>query len=136
MTFDFHQYITDFNAACGCDEESMVNRYFTEDLLLEGPDRTLLGRQHWAALLMFAHDGVSERLEVLRVVREGECMMAELEGRLVFSKDRSDHPMGPAKAGQEIVTRFFASYEIRGDRISRLLLAWWPAQAKAIHPAA
>lgn len=129
MAFDFHQYIADFNAACGIDEEAMVNRWFTEDLVLEGPDRVLHGRQHWTGLLTFAHDGVTERLELLRTVREGDRLMAELDGQLLFAKDRPDHPMGPARAGQEIRTRFVASYDLRGDRIARLLLAWWPAQA-------
>ncbi len=66
------------------------------------------------------------------MVREGERMMAELDGQLLFTKDRPDHPMGPARSGQEIRTRFFASYDFQGERIARLLLAWWPAQAQDI----
>lgn len=128
MTFDMNAYIADFNAACGGDESEMIDRYFTEDLVMEGPDRTTHGREPWLRTLQHAHDGVTEHLELLRVVREGSRIMAELDGLMVAHKDRPDFPIHPLMAGQELRTRFFASYDIRGNQICRLLLAWWPAR--------
>jgi hypothetical protein len=128
MTFDIKAYIDDFNAACGRNESEMIDRYFTEDLVMEGPDRTTRGREPWLQTLLHAHDGVTERLELLRVVREGSRIMAELDGYFLAHKDRPDFAIHPLMAGQELRTRFLASYDIRGDQISRLLLTWWPAR--------
>jgi hypothetical protein len=41
MAFDFDRYVDDFNTN---DDESMVPKYYTDDLIVEGPDRTLRGR--------------------------------------------------------------------------------------------
>jgi hypothetical protein len=74
MEFDFDRYIEDFNKN---DDESMVPKYYTPDLVVEGPDRALHGRQEWLDGLKFVHNGVEERLQPVLVVREGDKLMAE-----------------------------------------------------------
>jgi SnoaL-like domain len=122
MDFDFERYIADFN---GNDDESMVPKHYTEDVVVEGPDRTLHGRQEWLDTLKFVHRGVRERLQLLLVLREGDALMAELNAVFTASVDRPDFPFGPLPAGQSVTVRFFASYRLRGHQISRLALGFW-----------
>jgi hypothetical protein len=122
MEFDFDRYIEDFNIN---DDESMVPEYFTPDVVVEGPDRVLHGRQAWLDVLKFVHIGVRETLQPVLVVREGDKLMAEV--RVVFtpSFDRPDFPFGPLTAGQPLAMRFFASYRLRGHQVSHLTLCFW-----------
>jgi hypothetical protein len=122
MEFDFDRYIEDFNVN---DDESTVPKYFTEDLVLEGPDRTLRGRHEWLGLLKFAHAGVSERLHPIMVVREGDNLMAEVNAVFTASVDRPDFPFAPLKAGQPMTMKFFASYRLRGHQIAHFTLGCW-----------
>ncbi|WP_264933413.1 hypothetical protein [Streptomyces sp. A012304] len=41
-------------------------------------------------------------------------------------RDVPDHFLTPLVVGQEVTVCFFASYELRGDRIAAFRLAWWP----------
>ena len=122
MEFDFNRYIADFNLN---DDETMVPKYFTEDLILEGPDRTLHGRQEWLGLLKFAHAGVKERLQPVLVVRDGDKLMAEVNAVFTPSVDRPDFPFASLKAGQPLTMKFFASYRLRGNQIAHFTLACW-----------
>jgi hypothetical protein len=122
MVFDFDRYIEDFNKN---DDESMVSKYYTPDLVVEGPDRALHGRQEWLDGLKFVHNGVKERLLPVLVVREGDKLMAEVNAVFTPSVDRPDFPFGPLTAGQPITMKFFASYRLRGHQIAHLTLGWW-----------
>ena len=125
MTFDFDRYVADFNAAGGREAE-LVDAYFTDDMILDGPDRSTTGKAPWIELLKFSHDGVEERLKPLSVVRQGDRIMAELDAQFTASRDRPDFLVHPLKAGDVVSTRFFAAYTLRDEKISRLALSWWP----------
>jgi len=121
MDFDFERYIADFN---GNDDESMVAKHFTQDVVIEGPDGTTLnGRQQWLGMLKFAHAGVSEKLQPLMVLRDGDKLMAEVNAVFTAAVDRPDFPVVPLKAGQSVTVQFFASYRLRGHQIAHLTLA-------------
>ena len=130
MDFDFDRYIEDFN--CN-DDESMVPKHFTEDVVVEGPDgATLHGRQQWLSMLKFAHVGVSEKLQPVLVLRDGDKMMAEVNAVFTASVDRPDFPVVPLKAGQSLTVRFFASYRLRGHQIAHLTLLTWIPRAHTV----
>jgi hypothetical protein len=121
MDFDFERYIADFN---GNEDESMVPKYFTEDVVIEGPDgNTLHGLQQWLGMLRFVHIGVREKLQPILVLREDDKLLAELDAVFTASVDRPDFPVVPLKSGQSVTVRFFASYRLRGHQIARLTLA-------------
>ena len=122
MEFDFNRYIEDFNRN---DDESTVARYFTEDMVLEGPDRTVHGRQEWLRLLQFAHAGVRETLRPVMYLRDGDQAMTEVNAEFTATVDRPDFPFAPLKAGQPLTMKFFASYRLRGHQIAHLTLACW-----------
>jgi hypothetical protein len=123
MEFDLARYFEDFNRN---DDAATVQKYYTLDVVVEGPDRSVQGREAWLAMLSFVHAGVKEELRPLLTVREGDKLMAELEVVFTPSIDRADFPFGPLKAGVTLKMRFFAAYRLRGGQIARLHLAFWP----------
>jgi hypothetical protein len=123
MEFDLARYFEDFNRN---DDAATVHKHFTADVVVEGPDRVLYGREAWLGMLKRMHAGVREELRPLLTVREGEKLMAELEAVFTASADRADFFFGPLKAGIPLKIRFFAAYWLRGAQIARLHLAFWP----------
>jgi SnoaL-like domain len=125
MTFDLARYFEDFN---GNDDAATVRKHFTEDVVVQGPDRVLNGREAWLGMLQLMHAGVREELRPLLTVREGDTLMAEVEAIFTASAGRADFFFGPLKPGIPLKIRFFAAYWLRGDQIARLHLAFWPPQ--------
>jgi len=123
MDFDIARYFEDFNRN---DDASMVPKYFSPDLEVEGPDRVRRGRAEWLGMLQAMHKGVREELRPLLTVREGDKIMAEVEVVFTGVTDRADFMFGPLKSGETIRMRFFAAYWLRGGQIVRLHLAFWP----------
>jgi len=128
MSFDFDRYIQAYNSE-NFDEEALVADFFSEDMKLDGPDGTH-DREMWINILRHSHNGVTEILHPLSVVREGNKIMAEIDVVFTASIDRPDFPVKPLAAGEVAKARFFASYEIKDSKISRLALAWWPATSE------
>lgn len=128
MDFDFDRYFEDFNRN---DDAATVRKYFTHDVVVEGPDRVLRGREAWLGMLQAMHAGVREELRPLLTVREGDRLMAEVEVKFTAVSDRADFMFGPLKTGESIKMRFFAAYWLRGGEIARLHLAFWPPGDKA-----
>jgi hypothetical protein len=129
MEFDFNRYIEDFNVN---DDESTIPKYYTPDVVVEGPDRTLNGRQEWLDGLKFVHNGVRERLQPVLVVRDGDKLMAEVNVVFTPSVDRPDFPFGPLTAGQALTMKFFASYRLRGHQIAHLTLGCWLPNMRSV----
>jgi SnoaL-like domain len=128
MDFDIARYFEDFNRN---HDASMVQKYFSPDLEVEGPDRVRRGREAWLDMLQAMHNGVREELRPLLTVREGDKIMAEVEVIFTAVTDRADFMFGPLKAGETIRMRFFAAYWLRGGQIARLHLAFWPPGGEA-----
>jgi hypothetical protein len=127
MAFDIHVYVADFNKG---DDAACVAHYYTEDTVIEGPDRTMHGREEWTAMLQFVHQGIRERLTPLAYAQSGDVLLAEMQVEFTATEDCPNFLYGPLKQGETMTSRFFASYKLRGDQISRLALAWWAATLK------
>jgi len=123
VDFDFNRYIEDFNT--NDDESKFVAKYYTEDLVVDGPQGTMHGRQAWIDMLGATHVGIKERLQPIMVAREGDKVMAESNATFTASRDRLDFPFGPLKKGESVTVRFFASYRLRGHQIAHLTLGFW-----------
>jgi len=128
MPFDLDKYVAAFNAG---DDDAVVNTFFTEDVIINGPDRTMHGRQEWIDTLKFVHQGIREKLTPLAFAREGDVLLSEMLVEFTATEDQPDFMHGPLLKGETIEMRFFASYRLREEQIARLALAWWPPQAQA-----
>jgi len=129
MEFDFNRYVEVFNQN---DEDLLGKLFFTEDIVCDGPDRTFNGLEEWLGMLKFSHIGLHERLVPLFVVREGDKIMAVVNVEFTATADRPDFHFGPLKLGDSLKMRFFASYQLRGDKISYMSLAWWPPGLRSV----
>ncbi len=129
MEFDFNRYLEVFNSN---DEELLMREFFTEDVVVEGPDRTINGRQQWLDLLKFAHAGVQETLHPVMVVREGDKLMLEANAVFTPSVDRPDFPFVQLKAGQPVTMKYFAAYRLRGHQIAHLTLGCWLPSMRSV----
>jgi limonene-1,2-epoxide hydrolase len=121
---DYERYIEDFNRN---DERAMVERWFTEDLVVEVPGQVIRGREDWVAFLEHSHaGGVQETLQPVDVVQDGDRILAEVDIAFVTPDGRPDFPLGPLPPGETVTFKFFAVYHLRDDRIARLKLGFWP----------
>jgi ketosteroid isomerase-like protein len=123
MTFDINRYLQAFN---GGDEAAFIRRFYTEDLVVEGPPGIIKGHQEWLKALTFVHDHVEEKLHPVTVMQDGDTILAEIRGVFTATADRSDFPYGPLKKGESVTVKMLAKYEVRGSRIARITLASWP----------
>ena len=60
------------------------------------------------------------------VLQEGDRILAEVDITFVTPDGRPDFPLGPLEPGRPSTFKFFAVYHLRGDRIARLKLGFWP----------
>lgn len=122
MAFDFNDYLNTFNTIS---EEEFVEKFYTEDLIVESQFGALNGRGEWLATLNFTHIGIREDLAALTIVREGDTIMAETEATFTATEDREDFMYGALKQGEFVKVRFFTVYVLRGDKIHRMAISWW-----------
>jgi SnoaL-like domain len=122
--FDFTHYLQAFE---GADEAAFVKEFYTEDIFVEGPPGVITGHQAWLNALTSIHDRMEERLYPVMVMQDGNTILAEIRGVFTATADRPDFPYGPLKKGESVTVKMLARYEIRGNKISHITLASWPA---------
>jgi SnoaL-like domain len=120
--FDFDTYVNAFNTT---DEASFVDRFYTKDLVMDGPFGTLEGSDKWLHVLNETHVGIKEDLKFLTVVRQGDVIMAESEGTFTALKDSPEFGHGPLKQGESITVKFFTKYVVRDGKIAEMKISWW-----------
>ncbi|WP_084692324.1 nuclear transport factor 2 family protein [Parafrankia elaeagni] len=120
---DYDGYIKTYNEG---DDVVTAQQYYTEDITLTMPLGTLSGRDEVIGFLTRGHAGIPEELKPRIVLRSEDHILAELDIVLRPERDVPDHFLTPLVTGQEATARFFASYDLRGDRIAAFRLAWWP----------
>lgn len=124
MTFEFNRYLQGLG---GADEPAFVRKFYTEDLVVEGPQGTIRGQEEWLRTLTFVHDRVKETLQPVTVMQDGDTILAEIRGVFTATADRSDFPYGPLKKGEAVTVKMLAKYEVRGNQIAHITLASWPS---------
>jgi hypothetical protein len=121
---DYERYIEDFNRN---DERAMVERWFTDDLVVEVPGQVIRGVEDWVAFLEHSHAGdVHETLQPVLVLQDDGRILAEVDITFETAQGRPDFPLGPLGPGKPSTFKFFAVYHLRDDRIARLKLGFWP----------
>ena len=53
---DFDRYVEVFNSG---NDDSLVDGWFTDDMLYVGGNRKIEGKEAWRKFLKFAHDGIA-----------------------------------------------------------------------------
>ncbi|MFM2301895.1 MAG: hypothetical protein RLZZ84_1631 [Pseudomonadota bacterium] len=130
MPFDFNEYIASFNTL---DEAAFAEKFYTEDLKVAGEQGVIPGRDQWVAVLNMLHVGIKEELVPIDIVREGDTIMAHMDGTFTATQDRPDFPYGALKTGESVTVRMFSLYRVRGDRISEMAIASWNPAAQIVH---
>ena len=121
---DYERYIEDFNRS---DERAMVERWFTDDLVVEVPGLVIRGREDWVAFLEHSHaGGVRETLRPVEVLQRDDRILAEVDITFVTADGRPAFPLAPLRPGEEATFKFFAVYHLRDERIAHLKLGFWP----------
>ena len=124
LTMDYERYLEDFNRN---DERAMVERWFTEDLVVEVPGLVIRGREDWVGFLEHSHaGGVHETLRPVEVLQADDRILAEVDITFVTADGRPDFPLAPLPPGVETTFKFFAVYHLRGEQIAHLKLGFWP----------
>lgn len=129
MGFDYNAYLASYNDH---DTKADKGRFFTEDVIMESAAGKVEGRDNVLKRFATIAEHAKEELRPLNVVREGNTIMAELEACFMPLKDW-DQFMTPLKKGEAVKFRFFAVYELKGDKVSYFRLAAWP-KAVPIEP--
>jgi hypothetical protein len=121
---NFDGYVEDFNRN---DERPMVERWFTEDVVVEVSGRVIRGQADWLAAVEASHaGGVRETLKPVAVVQEGDLILAEMNIEYVAADGHPDFRLGPLEPGVPATYKYFAVYRLRDQKIANLKLALWP----------
>ena len=120
---DYDAYIADYNLN---DDRRTAGRWYAPDIVVIDGFRKMEGRDRVLAFLLDGHDGVHETLLPTLVMKQDDCIFAELAIEFMPQRDRPDHPLGPLTKGAAVKMIFFARYRIVRGMISELRLAYWP----------
>jgi hypothetical protein len=122
---DFNGYAEDFST-CHGQERAMVDRWFTDDLVVEVKGGVLHGRGEWTDWLKNSHaGGVRETMQPVTVLQDDDRLMAEVDITFLTADGRPDFPLGALRPGEPATWKFFAVYHLRDDKFARLKISAW-----------
>jgi len=119
---DYEAYIASYNDH---DDAATLNRFFAEDVIVDGPDGRHLGRDAFLRVLSFIHDDVDEDLLPQLILRDGNHMMVETDAVFTAKRDRPEFPFKPLVAGEVLKMKFFAVYHLRDGKVAHFKLSCW-----------
>ena len=120
---DFNRYIEVFNSG---DDDTLVDGWFTDDIVYIGGNRKIEGKEAWREFLKFAHDGVREIFRPQSLFQKDDEFFCEIDMDFHATKPRPDFPFQPLFPGDMITVKFFVIYKVRDGRFCRLKSATWP----------
>ncbi|WP_179276090.1 nuclear transport factor 2 family protein [Rhodococcus sp. 06-235-1A] len=120
--FDYASYMEAFNSG---DDDVLVDRFFTDDVLFAGSSMTLHGREEVRAFLHRTHDGILETMRPQKLVVTAGQVAAEIDMDFQAVTDSPGFVFGALRADESLTVKFFNFYEIRGKKIAALRAAVW-----------
>ena len=117
---DYERYIEDFNRN---DERAMVERWFTDDLVVEVPGLVIRGREDWVGFLEHSHaGGVRETLRPVEVLQGDGRILAEVDITLDPALNREYGERIPVVAvdGEEAF-EYVVDRQVLKDRLDRVI---------------
>ena len=122
---NYEDYITVFNTG---DDESLVERFFTDDCVMTGGSREYHGMDELKSFLAWAHDGVREVMRPQNILQGRELIFVEVDMDFHATSERPDFPFGHMHPGDLITVKFFVTYTLRDGRVAELKSMTWPPE--------
>jgi len=112
----FRDYIDCFNR----DDFAGFTRYYTDDVLLELPQKELRGRQAIVDFYRIVKARIRETLRIREIVADEEGLAAEVDTEFLALEDWPDFIVRPVKKGDSIRIVSFVHYKIRDGRFAHI----------------
>lgn len=112
----FRDYIDCFNR----DDFAGFTRYYTDDVLLELPQKELRGRQAIVDFYRIVKARIRETLRISEIVADEEGLAAEVDTEFLALEDWPDFIVRPVKKGDSIRIVSFVHYKIRDGRFAHI----------------
>ena len=112
----FRDYIDCFNR----DDFAGFSRYYTDDVVLELPQKELRGRQAIVDFYRVVKARIRETLQINAIVADEEGLAAEVDTEFLALEDWPDFIVRPVKKGDSIRIVSFVHYEIRDGRFAHI----------------
>ncbi|WP_126173695.1 nuclear transport factor 2 family protein [Altericroceibacterium xinjiangense] len=123
--FDYADYIAVFNSG---DDETLVERFYHEDLTFTGGTRRHHGKQGLKDFLAWAHDGVREVMRLQHFARNGDVLFADVDMDFHAVKERPDFPFGHLYPGDTVTVKFHVTYTLKDEKVAALNSMTWPPE--------
>lgn len=120
---DYPAYIATF---CTGEDDLLVDRYFSDDVVFTGGTREHHGKEGLRAFLAWAHDGVREVPRVQNWLQSEDNILAEIDMDFHATKSRRDFPFGDLEPGDSVTVKFLVSYRTEDDKVVELKSMTWP----------
>jgi hypothetical protein len=112
----FRDYIACFNR----DDFAGFSRYYTDDVLLELPQKELRGPQAIVDFYRVVKARIRETLRINEIVADEAGLAAEVETEFFALEDWPDFIVRPVKKGESIRIVSFVHYKIRDGRFAHI----------------
>jgi len=110
----FRDYIDCFNR----DDFPGFSRYYVEDVVLELPQKQLVGRQAIVDFYKIVKARIRETLRINEIVVDADGLAAEVDTEFYALEDWPDFIVRPVKKGDSIRIVSFVHYKIRDGRFA------------------
>ena len=116
----FRDYIAAFNRG----DQGTYGAFYCDDVTLVIADHTeLRGRQAIFDFYGRVRAGTERTIRILNVIARDDLLAAELESEFLATRDLSDFPSGPMRAGDRLQINSFVFYDLEGGRYKRIRAA-------------
>jgi SnoaL-like domain len=112
----FRDYIDCFNR----NDFPGFTRYYTEDVVLELPKKTLRGPQAIADFYKVVKARIRETLQINQIIADDEGLAAEVATEFYALEDWPDFIVGPIRKGESINIVSFVHYVIRDGKFAHI----------------
>ena len=112
----FRDYIDCFNR----DDFAGFSRYYTDDVVLELPQKELRGPQAIVDFYRVVKARIRETLQINEIVADDEGLAAEVDTEFLALEDWPDFIVRPVKKGDSIRIVSFVHYKIRDGRFAHI----------------
>jgi hypothetical protein len=112
----FRDYIECFNR----DDFPGFSRYYTDDVVLELPQKELRGPQAIVDFYRVVKARIRETLQINEIVADDEGLAAEVDTEFFALEDWPDFIVRPVKKGDSIRIVSFVHYKIRDGRFAHI----------------
>lgn len=117
---EFRDYIAAFNRG----DTDAYGAHYADDVILVIADHTeLRGRQAIFDFYAGVRAGTQRTIEVVSVIARGNRLAAELVSEFLATRDLSDFPSGPMRAGDRLLINSFVFYDLEQGRYKRIRAA-------------